>query len=463
MMRGIRRFSVRCWWILAWAAAAAGCAAGTGGRDPGGSAPVPVSALVAAGAEPGAWARAAQGRCGALPFGARMACYDEVLLALLDAAGVGAAMETLERIGVLDTETLHHGHVLAHHIGIAAYRGADRVGEVFGQCRPSFQSGCHHGVIQAYFADVQVGAGARLDAERLNRLCQPYRGAKGDQWLLFQCLHGMGHGLVALHDNHLPRALAGCDLLEEPWEREGCYGGAFMENIVGATMPHHAPRAESPAHGGHGGHDADGHTHHGHHPDQPADHAGEPPHHAHAGAAPFPRLDRADPHYPCSVLEERYQYGCYSMQTSAVLFWSEGDIAPAIRLCEEAPEWVRRICYVSLGRDINAWSHQDHALAAERCLRVPADFQPNCLIGVAKNLIDITADPDDGVAFCRGLAPGWNRERCFQAVGEQVAVLEASAERRAEFCGRFDGEDARGCRFGAAVADPGAAAAREGS
>jgi hypothetical protein len=442
-----------------------GCAARASGGDM--AARAAPSDLVAATAEPAGWASAAVARCGRLAFDARTACYDELLMEVLRTAGVGRAMETLEQIGALDAETNHHGHVLAHHIGIAAFRSPEQVGEVFASCRPSFQSGCYHGVIQAYFAAVQASpAQTGFGAEPLNRLCEDYRGPDGNRWLLFQCVHGIGHGLVALHDNHLPRALEGCDLLRDAWEQEGCYGGAFMENIVSATMPHHAPRPGQPGGGDHAAHAA-GHDHrhteaHAHHAApghaaRPAEHRHAAGGHAHAGhggahaTQAFKQLDPADPHHPCSALGDRYLNACYAMQTSAVLFWSGGEIAPGIRLCEEAPEHVRQTCYVSLGRDINAHSRQNHTEAIRHCLQVADVYQAHCLIGVAKNLIDISADPADGLAFCRRVAAGWNRERCFQAVGEQLAVLEPTPERRAAFCLPLRDEDARGCRFGAGI------------
>jgi hypothetical protein len=361
------------------------------------------------------------------------------------------------------------------------------VGATFAECTPSFQSGCYHGVIQAYFAERQATQGTTLGAEPMNRLCEAHRGPDGNRWLLFQCVHGIGHGLVALYEDHLPRALEGCDLLRDEWEREGCYGGAFMENVVNATMPHHGPRpdahaqhgagagaghggdpghagAEHAGHASHGAHHAHGEHHAGEHGEHGEHHAHEPAHHAahHPAAQPgtFKQLDPADPHHPCSALDERYLFACYSMQTSAVLFWSGGDIEPGIQLCDGAPERARPTCYTSLGRDINAYSHQNHAVAIQGCMRVGETFQPACLIGVAKNLIDISAEPGDGAAFCGVLPAGRNRERCFQAVGEQIAVLEAEPGRRAAACAGLEGADARACRSGAGVPDEIAARAR---
>jgi hypothetical protein len=481
---------------LAAAIALGGCAAHQGQSPRPEIARVSVGQVVAGADTPEGWAAAAAARCGALPSDPRGACYEEVLFALLDAHGVRVSMRTLELLPNRAGEMSHHGHMLAHHIGIAGYRGAERVGEAFAECTPAFQSGCYHGIVQAYFADPALTSSPDgLDGARLNALCAEHRGPGGDQWLLFQCLHGMGHGLVALHENHLPRALQGCDLLADLWEREGCYGGAFMENVVSATMPHHAPRADDGAHRGHhhggehlahtpdgGGHDArGGHGHHHGHEHPPAGAAeGEAAHAHHHGHAhphehapesaegrpgdghphgrdrgvtdgPFRALDPADPHYPCSVLEDRYQHGCYSMQTSAVLFWSEGDVTPGIELCEGAPEQVRGTCYVSLGRDINAWVDQDHARAIERCGMVPGEHRASCMVGVARNLIDLNADAGDGAAFCGALPAGEVRARCFRAVGEHLLLLEPVTERRAAFCTELPQEDARSCLPGAGL------------
>jgi len=459
------------WMWIVIAVAISGCAtAQTSTSLRGERAIPPVSAVVEAADEPAGWSLAASQRCGELPTDPRGACFEEVLMALLASHGVRPAMQTLELLPNRSGEMSHHGHMLAHHVGIAAYSGADRVGEVFAECTPAYQSGCYHGVVQAYFADPAVtGAPGGVGAARLNALCAEHRGAAGDQWLLFQCLHGMGHGLVALHDNHLPRALRSCDLLDDEWEREGCYGGAFMENVVSATMPHHAPRADGDGHAGHAHHEhgapaaqpeaahdhgahTGGHEHHaagiaeprhdGHHHHDPGYHGDD---------EPFVPLDPTDPHHPCSALDQRYEHACYSMQTSAVLFWSDGEVAAGVDLCETAPERVRRTCYVSLGRDINAWVDGDHEAAIARCGLVPESHRPACVVGVAKNLIDVTADAADGVAFCEALPAGQSRDRCFRAVGEQLLLLEPDDTRREHFCVALDSPDARHCLPGAGL------------
>ena len=88
-----------------------------------------------------------------------------------------------------------------------------------------------------------------------------------------------------------------------------------------------------------------------------------------AGAArePFAPLDRSDPLYPCSALQDRYLNACYMMQTSAILFHNGGDLEATAAACDRVPERHRGACYISLGRDVSALTMQDHAKARAAC------------------------------------------------------------------------------------------------
>jgi hypothetical protein len=363
---------------------------------------------------------------------------EQRLLSLLRERGVEGAMAELERTAQADPAVRRDGHVYAHAIGLAAYTTPAEVGATFARCTPSFQSGCYHGVIQSYFVDPRGGGGAEgVTAERVNALCADHRGGDADHWLLFQCAHGMGHGLTMVSGYHLPRSLQGCDLLTDAWERDACYGGVFMENIVQATSPHHG--VGRPQHAAAAG-DADEHAHH----------AG---HEAAAPAPDFKPLDPADPLYPCSVLDERYLSACYQMQTSAVLHFNGGDMAAAARTCDRAPERYRATCYQSLGRDVSSYTGQRHAAAVRLCSLGEARYRPWCHVGYAKNLIDLTARPDQALAYCRAVPDAGGKAACYRAVGEQLWVLERDLTRRAALCAQAEPEHRGACRRGAALRD----------
>ncbi|MEX2582302.1 MAG: hypothetical protein WD766_03465, partial [Gemmatimonadota bacterium] len=263
------------------------------------------------------------GRCenGARP-GSRSCSAEDYLLETLHRDGVEEAMEALDSLVASDADARRDAHSYSHAIGIAAYTGDEEVGQVFARCTPAHQSGCYHGVVQSYFAAQLELRGGELDEELVNALCREHRENPEARWLLFQCAHGMGHGLVMLADRHLPASLESCDLVGDEWEREACYGGVFMENIVHETVPHHSVgRPQTQQHAEHVERDA---------PPGAVDHV-----HDHApSTAPtsrdeFPGLRADDPLYPCSALPDRYLPACYQMQTSAILHFNGYDIPAA--------------------------------------------------------------------------------------------------------------------------------------
>ena len=366
------------------------------------------------------------------------ACYEAILLPLVQSHGVRTAMGALNRLGQLDTWVRDEGHVLAHGIGITAGKlGGTNMGQTFASCTEIFQSGCYHGVIQAYFENLH-----HIDTTAVNNLCEPYTHNESDRWLRFQCVHGMGHGVTMFYAHDLPQGLQACDLLRDSWDRESCYGGAFMENIVNATNPHHVATrlvhltADSSAGNmagmagmDHGGHDMAGMDHH----------------------SAFKAMDSTDLQYPCSILGAQYQDACYMMQTSVMLHFTNGDMARTAQACLQAPQRMRYTCHQSLGRDINSYAHQDHAEAIRMCAVSDDEYEPWCHIGVVKNLIDLTAKSEDGMSYCRDISGNRNKLSCYHAVGEQIAALKASSSDRTQACSTAESRYREACLYGAQV------------
>jgi hypothetical protein len=361
-------------------------------------------------------------------------------------------MAQLRTLAAADEAIRRDAHGYAHAIGLSAYTAQEEVGSVFARCTPDFQSGCYHGVIQAYFASHGAAGPALSEAGALNALCRDQRGDAAGRWLLFQCAHGMGHGLLQRAEYHLPTALQACDLVADAWEREACYGGVFMESIVQATVPHHTlgrpPGATSGEAGGPGA--GGGHAGHDEHADHQA-HGVRGPSDAPRPAAAFPPLSRADPLYPCNVLDSRYRSACYHMQTSAILFFNGYDVAATARACAGVEALFRPTCFQSLGRDISAITGQHHDRAIALCATAPAESQPFCHVGYAKNLIDLSAEPEDGFAYCRRLALDAAKRACYIAVGEEIWVLTDDPAKRRSLCEGAEPDHAEACRLGAGL------------
>lgn len=371
-----------------------------------------------------ALARSLRDRCRKLSGDKKMDCYESPLDSLASAGEVKLAMGTLNRLEDLDLEAKRDGHVYAHGIGIAAGKRGGDLAKTFSMCDESNQSGCYHGVIQAYF-----DAAKTIGPKEVNALCEPFRGTNGDRWLRFQCVHGTGHGLTMIYGHDLPKALTGCDLLTDDWDRLSCYGGAFMENIVNVTNPHH------PAHG------LGQHTSMHMEGMEGMDHGGQP----------FKAIDPKDPLYPCSIMADRYLESCYEMQTSIILYLNQGDMAATAKTCDKAPGYMKFVCYQSLGRDISSYSLQNHPTAIRMCSLGAKKYQPWCYIGLVKNLIDLNARPADGMSLCRELTSPPSKAKCYEAVGEQVATLRNDVPARRAECSVVEQTYVDICLFGARV------------
>jgi hypothetical protein len=340
----------------------------------------------------------------------KIPCYEKVLLPLVDAGGPVLAMGTLGRIAAADHDVQAFGHVYAHAIGIHAFDVDRDVGRTFSSCRDAFQSGCYHGVIESYFTH-----SSKVDSTSVRELCVPWTKAGVYGWLRFQCVHGLGHGLTMWYAHDLVRALAGCDLLAESWDRESCYGGAFMENVVDATKPHHM---------------------------MPMDGMPEM-------ATHFKQMDAKDQNYPCTILSERYLTTCYQNQVSIIMHLNEYDMPRVAHGCMNVPEQYRYMCFTGFGTNINSYVVGDHRKALDLCAVAPTSYRQWCIIGVVKNIVDVSAKTADGVAFCREVEEPRLKGRCYEAVGEESVSLEPAAAVRETFCAVSEPDYVEACRFGA--------------
>jgi hypothetical protein len=348
----------------------------------------------------------------------RRTCYSQLFSDRLKQHGVSDAVATLDAVAAADPDAAEHAHEFAHGIGIEAYGISTDIPATFTACGDGFSSGCRHGVIQAYFESRE-----KVTQPEVEALCQPFKAPGASRWVLFQCVHGMGHGLTMFYGHDLPRALTDCDLLSDGWDRESCYGGAFMENVINATTPNH-PATMLAAHS----------------------------HHHMSSGTTFKALNPADPLYPCSIMADKYLNACYQMQTSVMLNLNHGDIGDAAKSCEKSPSQIRPVCFQSLGRDITSYTARDPQKTSDLCHKAAAPYRPSCYFGAAKALVDWTATTGAAFAFCRVVAHEAGGPTCYQALGEEIATLLAGQpEREAECVKAEEPESRNSCRRGAGV------------
>jgi hypothetical protein len=107
------------------------------------------------------------------------------------------------------------------------------------------------------------------------------------------------------------------------------------------------------------------------------------------------------------------------------------------------------MCFTGFGTDINSFVVGDHLKAIALCTEAPTKYREWCIIGVVKNIIDVSAKTADGVSFCQKVNDHHLKMRCYEAVGEESVSLESQAAIRETYCAVSEPGYVDACRFGA--------------
>lgn len=313
--------------------------------------------------------------------------------------GVKEALEELSSASAGGSE--FDCHQQSHEVGRTGY---DLFGtEVFGMCTEVCHSGCYHGAMQKFIPEIGVENVAQVIPE----VCEKN---KTSQFTYFECLHGIGHGVTMFQTYDLPQALSTCDRLPDSYSRESCYGGAFMENIVG-----------DPTHG--------------------------------TGAVEKEWLSSTDPHFPCNAVDEKYGYQCYLMQTSQMLNIFGGDFGKVAEACLSATERFVPTCFVSYGRDVAGRVLRDPGKIKELCDKVDPQWFEACIQGAENVVIDFWGSglTDQAAELCK-LLDDDDKEYCYKLWGSRLNDLFPYDLQKEKACAYAESEYYRGvCEKSAGV------------
>ena len=323
------------------------------------------------------------------------ALFDEfgALADFVRAYGPAAAVAELKAV---ELETGRWCHDAAHEAGRVAF---DEFGPVaFAIAGHDCQAGAMHGATEALFASRGT---TRLAAD-VAAVCS----AAANPFLLHQCLHGVGHGLMAWTTYEIHEALELCDVLPAPPDQQSCWSGVFMENVVGGLS-------------GVMGHETQ-----------------------------YLRPD--DPHFPCDVVEARYLAECYFFQTSHMLRVFDGDFASVASECGTLPERPRELCFGSYGRDVGSATRGDPALAVQLCEFAAAGRdRTECVRGAVQDRFWETTGADEAIAMCVLVDGGGSpdaAEACWATIIARAGNVFGDAAGRESFCARLPQDRRSSCR-----------------
>ena len=323
-------------------------------------------------------------------------------------------MEALLREAAADSAVLRDAHQLAHALGRGALQANGGDPSVINQCRPDFGAGCFHGVVEAY-----LNARGRLDMTELERMCTGV-GDDARPGVVYECMHGLGHGVLGILGLDYRRALERCDELSRPRFARSCEEGVYMEAIDDAI----------------------------------ADHAGQGDHHAHAAGAHHAhsvpaqsriQINADDPYSPCNTVADAGS--CWLFQGFLILRRTGFDAAKTLRTCDGAPESRVRECYVSVGHQLTGLLQRDDQWLLRQCGLGQPNLAPACAGGATLALNAIDWSGERSSRFCAAAPEGW-KPTCYAAAASSLALYAppAAVDR---FCVSAGGY-AAACRAGLA-------------
>jgi hypothetical protein len=316
----------------------------------------------------------------------------------LSTRGLGAALDSLERVAATDSAVLRDGHQLVHALGRdAVARSGDP--SAMAECRPILASGCYHGVVEGF-----LDARGRIDAPELERMCT---GAADSvrPGQTYECMHGLGHGVVGALGLDYAAALRQCDSLSRPRYRSSCGEGVFMEAIDREIAGGQGGKSPSPPgihhHGSHSGHDV--------------------------SAASRLTINPSDPYSPCDAVAEPWAASCWLFQGFILLRRGGFDAAAALRACDSAPAPHVVRCYESIGHQLTGLFHRDDGWIVAQCAEGREALAPHCAAGAALALSALDWSGSRTSRFCAAVAAAW-KETCYAAGAAALADYASPAD-----------------------------------
>lgn len=289
---------------------------------------------------------------------------------------------------------LNDCHQIAHAIGHAALaRFHGNTSVALGQGGMTCSSGYYHGIVEQALRGVprdQVASKARS-------MCTG--SIAKTQFTLYQCVHGLGHGLMIYSYDDLPYALHVCDQLQTSWDQVSCSGGVFMQNVV-TTMGLHSQW-----------------------------------------------LKKRDLIYPCDAVSKKHKLYCYLLATSRILPAVGYNWRKTAAWCRRSePGWVKT-CFQSYGRDASGNTQQNAPKTLALC-RLAGTMQGECLYGAARDFANDDANGTRAAHLC-AMAPARYRSYCFFGVGSILGTLNAASPAKQRACRAATTEYMRACLRGA--------------
>ena len=307
-------------------------------------------------------------------------CYEQAYANLAYEKGPGGALRLFDQAITRPGPVEAHCHRIVHAIGAGALAHFDGdVAKAFVAGSPSCTSGYYHGILERAFLGIEeqeLGSASR-------RFCAGSE-IRTSEFIAYQCVHGLGHGLMIYTGYDLPLSLKTCDRLVNDWDQRSCTGGVFMEHLQ---------------------------TTYG---------------------AQSRWLRDDDLLYPCNKVAQKHKSYCYDLASSRILLATKYNWRTAVRLCRQADRGYVETCYQGMGREASGQTRLDPVRILELC-RVAGAMARKCILGAAKDMTYTDVSARRAKVLCN-TAPASTRDYCWSGIGAILALLDARTQKRKAAC-----------------------------
>jgi cytochrome c553 len=312
--------------------------------------------------------------------------------------GPKPALDLFEEKQRSDSAVESDCHRIGHTIGAASlqhYEG--KVAQALAAGRATCWSGYYHGVVERAFSGTPHD---RLPSK--SRAICAGDDIRRTGYIAYQCVHGLGHGLMIHTGYDLPHSLRVCDSLATDWDQTSCHAGVFMENVSSSY------------------------------------------------GIKSRWLRDNDLIYPCNSVKEKHKLYCYLMVTSRILAANGYSWDKTVKTCKRSDEGWVETCFQSLGRDASGTTRQNTTEILGICGKA-GEFAGECIYGAARDIVSNDAGPERAVPLCER-SPAGARAYCFEGIGTILGGLHPYRDERRAACRAVTARYFQACARGAVAA-----------
>lgn len=288
------------------------------------------------------------------------------LIQILSDQNPRIALTTLREKITSNEKIARSCHDLVHELGHKAYEKYGDFGQAMQYQDEICNSGYLHGIIESHFSQ------SNDIFATIRTVCQQYN---PESFIGWECLHGVGHGLMYFTENDLPKSLSLCSSFTDTFSPKACINGVFMENF-NVDQKLHVSKY----------------------------------------------LKENEPLYPCAKQKLDYKADCYLYAPTYFLSLHKNQYLDALSLCKTAEKKFQLICVSGVGSQAIKENINNAKFVETVCMHGSREETNACVTGMIGLYINHFGRLTEAKLLC-GKLEKTNQTTCQEVIASQEALF----------------------------------------